>query len=180
MELLDQLPTLLGVAIGAAGSYAATTLTERARWRRMRAERWDEKKFAVYTSYANALKNQIWIVQRIGAAMGFAHVVDPLEPAEGLERLAQAEGHRATEWESVLLVGDAETIAAARSWHEAVWAFAVYVRDLSDDQEGWTRASQRLSQARDAFYACARSDLGIAGPLPPSGNWPRTWQRQGE
>jgi hypothetical protein len=131
VELLDQLPTLLGVAIGAAGSYAATTLTERARWRRMRAERWDEKKFAVYASYANALKNQIWIVQRIGAAMGFAHVVDPLEPAEGLERLAEAETLRATEWESVPLAfsnsrhgrdNDVENRTRPPRMHPAHWA----------------------------------------------------------
>ncbi|MET8133097.1 hypothetical protein ABZV24_14260 [Streptomyces sp. NPDC005251] len=126
---LDQLATLLAVAVGAAGSYASTTLTERTRWRRTQTERWHEKKFEVYARYGNALKEQIWIIQRIGAALGYAHVVDPLELAAGLPLLAEAEARRATLWESVLLVGDAETVRAARSWHEAVWTLQLHVRE---------------------------------------------------
>ena len=175
---LDQLATLLSVTVGAAGSYAATTLTERARWRRTQAERWHEKKFDVYAQYGNALKEQIWITQRIGAALGYAHVVDPLEPTEGLPLLAEAEARRSTRWESVLLVGDAETVAAARSWHEAIWTLELHVREQRQDPEGWIRDSQRVSHKRDAFYASARRDLGVTGPPPPSGNWPREWQQQ--
>ena len=124
---MDQWGTLLGVLVGAVASYAVTALTERARWRRAQAERWQEKKFDVYARYSNALKEQIGITQRIGAALGYAHVVDPLEPAEGLPLLAEAEARRATLWESVLLVGDAETVTAARSWHEAVWTLELHV-----------------------------------------------------
>ncbi|MFE2569677.1 hypothetical protein [Streptomyces mirabilis] len=175
---LDQLATLLSVAVGAAGSYAATTLTERARWRRTKAERWDMKKFDVYAQYGNALKEQIWITQRTGAALGYAHVVDPLELTDGLRLLAEAEARRATRWESVLLVGDAATIAAARSWHEAIWTLELHVREQRQDAEGWTRDAQRVSQKRDDFYASARRDLGVTGPPPPSGNWPREWQQQ--
>lgn len=174
---LDQLGTLLAVAVGAAGSYATTSLTERTRWRRTQTERWQEKKFEVYARYGNALKEQIGITQRIGAALGYAHVVDPLDPAEGLPLLAEAEARRAVTWESVLLVGDAETVAAARSWHEAIWMLELHVREPRHDAEGWTRDSQRVSQKRDAFYTCARSELGVAGPPPPSGNWPREWRQ---
>ena len=92
---MDQWGTLLGVLVGAVASYAVTALTERARWRRAQAERWQEKKFDVYARYSNALKEQIGITQRIGAALGYAHVVDPLEPAEGLPLLAEAEARRA-------------------------------------------------------------------------------------
>jgi hypothetical protein len=174
--VVDQWGTLLGVLVGAVASYAVTALTERARWRRAQAERWQEKKFDVYARYSNALKEQIGITQRIGAALGYAHVVDPLEPAEGLPLLAEAEARRATLWESVLLVGDAETVTAARSWHEAVWTLELHVREQRQDAQGWTRDSQRLSRKRDAFYTCARRELGVAGPPPPSGNWPRAWQ----
>ncbi|MGW2706215.1 hypothetical protein [Streptomyces sp. NPDC001340] len=174
---LDQLATLLAVAVGAAGSYATTTLTERTRWRRTQAERWHEKKFEVYARYGNALKEQIWITQRIGAALGYAHVVDPLEPDAGLQLLAEAEARRATLWESVLLVGDAETVGAARSWHEAIWTLELHVREQRHDVEGWTRDSQRVSQKRDAFYVSARRELGVTGPPPPSGNWPRDWRQ---
>ncbi|MEU3662296.1 hypothetical protein AB0E77_21450 [Streptomyces sp. NPDC032940] len=175
----EQLPALAGVVVGAAGSYLASSLTERSRWRRARSERWDQKRLDTYASYANALKHQINIAQRMGAARGFRHAVDPLDPEQGLTQLAEAEDRRAAEWESVLLVGDAETIAAARTWHEAVWNVELYARGAKDDLAGWEDAIRRMSAARDTFYALARRDLGIAGPPPPSGNWPRVWQRDG-
>ncbi|MGW4443953.1 hypothetical protein [Streptomyces sp. NPDC004682] len=172
---LDQLATLLGVAVGAAGSYATTTLTERARWRRTQAERWQEKKFEVYARYGNALKEQIWIIQRVGAALGYPDAADPLEAPEGHRLLAEAETRRATTWESFLLVGDAATVTAARSWHEAIWSLALHVREERHDADTWVRDLRRVSASRDAFYAAARSELGVAGPPPPSGNWPRAW-----
>ncbi|MFJ8045713.1 hypothetical protein ACIRBX_34910 [Kitasatospora sp. NPDC096147] len=178
MGLWEQVPALVGVVVGAVGSIAASSVAERSRWRRTRAERWDEKRFQIYVGYANALKAQIRIAQRIGAARGFANVVDPLEPEEGLKLLAEAESRRAAEWESVLLVGDAETVAAARAWHEAVWNVELYARGLRTDPVGWAQAEQVMSRARDAFYERARGDLGIAGPPPPSGNWPRPWQAE--
>jgi hypothetical protein len=178
--LWEQLPALAGVLVGAIGSYVATSLTERSRWRRARAERWDQKRLDTYASYANSLKHQINIAQRIGAARGFQHVVDPLAPEQGLAQLAEAEARRAAEWETVLLIGDAETIAAARKWHEAVWNVELYARGLKTDPAGWERAVGRMSRARDDFYALARRDLGISGPPPPSGNWPRAWQQQDE
>ncbi|MEV3990484.1 hypothetical protein AB0J57_16410 [Streptomyces sp. NPDC049837] len=177
MAFWDQAPALIGVVIGAVGSYLAASLTERSRWRRARAERWDEQRFHTYASYANTLKAQIRIAQRIGADRGFEHVTDPLRPEEGLPQLAEAESRRAAEWESVLLVGDADTIGAARAWHEAVWNVELYARGLRDDPAGWAEAVQQVTLARDAFYARARRDLGIAGPPPPPGNWPRTWQK---
>ncbi|MEU5879085.1 hypothetical protein [Spirillospora sp. NPDC047279] len=176
MALVDQLPALVGVIVGAAGSYAAASLTERTRWRRARSERWDQQRFQSYASYANTLKAQLRISLRIGAARGFDHVVDPLDPDEGLKQLAEAESRRAAEWESVLLVGDAATVAAARAWHESIWSVEKYARGMKDDPEGWANALQRTSRARDAFYAHARADLGIEGPPPPSGNWPRVWE----
>ncbi|MEV6394522.1 hypothetical protein AB0M39_07005 [Streptomyces sp. NPDC051907] len=178
MTLLDQLPALIGVVVGSLGSYAVQSLTERRRWKRQREERWDERRFETYGRYANSVKAQLRTAQRIGAALGFADVADPLQPAEGLPLLADAESHRATEWESVLLVGDASTIAAARSWHESIWTIELLVREGPVDAGMWTKAHQRASAARDAFYENARRDLGIAGDLPPSGNWPRPWRAE--
>ncbi|MFB8204418.1 hypothetical protein [Kitasatospora purpeofusca] len=176
MTFWDQLPTLAGVVVGSVGSYAAASLTERSRWRRGRAERWDDRRFQIYASYGKLLKAQIRIAQRLGAARNFDGVVDPLGIDEGLADLARAESERAAEWESMLLVGDAATVEAARSWHEECWNLELYARGLRSDAAGWVRAEERLSHARDRFYLCARKDLGIAGPPPPSGNWPRAWQ----
>ncbi|MFJ2953734.1 hypothetical protein [Streptomyces sp. NPDC087270] len=178
MALWDQLPALIGVVIGSLGSYAVQTSTERRRWRRQREERWDEKRFETYGRYANVLKAQLRVAQRIGAALGFADVADPLQPADGLPLLADAESRRATEWESVLLVGDAATIAAARRWHETIWTIELLVREGPADPAMWTKAHALASAARDAFYASARRDLGIAGDPPPSGSWPRQWRAE--
>ncbi|RKS97229.1 hypothetical protein BX286_7045 [Streptomyces sp. 3211.6] len=178
MELVDQLPALIGVVVGSLGSYAAQSLTERRKWTRQREERWDEKRFETYSAYANALKAQLRLAQRIGAALGFADVVDPLPPAEGLPLLADAESRRATEWESVLLVGDAATIAAARRWHEMIWTIELLIREGPVDAEKWIKVHRLTSAARDAFYESARRDLGINGAPPPSGQWPRQWRAE--
>jgi hypothetical protein len=164
--------------VGSLGSYVVQSLTEQRRWTRLRAERWEEKRFETYGRYANALKAQLRVAQRIGASVGFADVADPLLPADGLPLLADAESRRATEWESVLLVGDAGTIAAARRWHETVWTVELLVREGPVDAEMWTKAHQLVSAARDAFYESARRDLGIAGDPPPSGDWPRPWRAE--
>ncbi|WP_199885580.1 hypothetical protein [Streptomyces sp. CB00455] len=105
-------------------------------------------------------------------------MADPLDPADGLPLLAEAESRRATEWESVLLVGDATTIAAARRWHETIWTVELLVREAPGDAETWTRAHRLVSAARDALYESARRDLGIEGAPPPSGQWPRQWRAE--
>ncbi|MHA4818227.1 hypothetical protein ACXZ65_28140 [Streptomyces aculeolatus] len=178
MALLDQLPALIGVVVGSLGSYAVQSLTEGRRWRRQREERWDEKRFETYGRYANALKAQLRVAQRIGAALGFSDVADPLPAADGLHLLAEAESLRATEWESVLLVGDPVTIAAARRWHETIWTIELLIREGPVDAEMWTKAHRLASAARDAFYESARRDLGIKGDPPPSGQWPRPWRAE--
>ncbi|MBO2450751.1 hypothetical protein J4573_26855 [Actinomadura barringtoniae] len=172
MTYADQLPALVGVVIGAIGSYTVSSLTERSRWRRARAERWDQSKLQAYTRYANSLKAQFRIATRIAAARGLATAVEPMDPHEGLQQFAEAESRRTAEWESMLLLADVTTIAAARAWHEAVWGLRPYIRGLHDDPEDWRRALQRTSHARDGFYAAARNDLGIEGVPPHPSPWP--------
>ncbi|WP_155829861.1 hypothetical protein [Glycomyces tenuis] len=91
MGILDQLPAPIGVIIGAVGSYAASSRTDKLCWQWSRAERWDEKKFEIYTDYANLLKRQTRIALWIGVARGFEHGAAPLDPDEGMELLAGAE-----------------------------------------------------------------------------------------
>jgi len=170
MTFWDQAPALIGVVLGAAGSYAASSGTERSRWKRAREERWDEKRFHIYANYANTLKAQLRIAQRIAVARGMPDVVDPLQPDDGLAKLAEAETNRAAEWEAVLLVGDTGTIAALRRWHDDLWAAERFARGLEDDPADWTVALQRVSEARDSFFICARNHLGILGPSSPE--WP--------
>jgi xanthine/uracil permease len=41
-SVVQQLPVLIGVAVGALASYLVTSATERARWQRQQATRWDD------------------------------------------------------------------------------------------------------------------------------------------
>ena len=65
--LLQQLPALVGVVIGALASHLAGASTERARWRREHAARWDAKRMEAYASYALTVKTFIVIANRISA-----------------------------------------------------------------------------------------------------------------
>ena len=66
--LLQQLPALVGVVIGALASYLAGAATERARWRRQHAARWDASRMEAYASYALTVKTFILIANRISAS----------------------------------------------------------------------------------------------------------------
>lgn len=55
-DFIKQLPALLGVMIGAFGSYVMVMRGDRARLRREHAARWQERQLAAYTDYALTLK----------------------------------------------------------------------------------------------------------------------------
>lgn len=55
--ILQQLPALIGVVVGALASYLAGAAAERARWRRSQSSRWDEKRAQAYADYSHAVKN---------------------------------------------------------------------------------------------------------------------------
>ncbi|MDQ0766343.1 hypothetical protein QFZ32_000994 [Streptomyces canus] len=44
---IQQLPALIGVVIGALGSYLAVVRSDRARFHREKAARWEERRLAV-------------------------------------------------------------------------------------------------------------------------------------
>jgi hypothetical protein len=78
----------------------------------------------------------------------------------------------ATAWEGVLLLGDAATVTAARTWRDAVWDLALIARRDSRIVDDWDAVRAASKRARDQFYAAARKSLVVRGePLPPS---PRT------
>ena len=56
-SVVQQLPVLIGVGVGALASYLVTSATERARWQRQQATRWDDKRAQVYAAYGYAVKN---------------------------------------------------------------------------------------------------------------------------
>jgi hypothetical protein len=117
--LVNVVLPLLGVLVGAMASYIAGAAAERRRWRRETQIRWDTKRLDAYAGYANAVKTFILIANRVSAARGIGTAAQPVAIEEGLEQLAEAE--RGSAWEHVLLLGDPDTIAAARRWHKGAW-----------------------------------------------------------
>jgi hypothetical protein len=91
-----------------------------------------------------------------------------------MEALEETDGARAQAWEAVLLLGDPETMASARAWHQAAWRLVRFARAL-------TRLDQREPSMRETavacerFYSCAEGTWGerpscADSNLPPTGS----------
>ena len=173
VQFLQQLPALAGVVVGALASYLATSAAERARWRRSQSVRWDERRVDAYADFSHALKRCLMLSQRIAASSGYASAAQPIEPAVGLDLLAKAEEGRASQWERVLLLGDAATIEAAREWLVEGWRMEWFARGLLTGEAGWLDACESGKACRQRFYDAARRDLGIHAKFPPDTPSPR-------
>jgi len=162
-----QLPTLIGVIVGAGASFIATFANERTRWQRQREIRWDENRAAAYMEYGYTVKRIIDVSRRIAAGSGTPEYLPPLDLDAGLVELAAADADRGMKWEAVLLIGSADTIEAARQWHSCAWRLEHHVR--GDVQIEWQDELRKTAVARRAFYHAARQDLGVRGFLPTEG-----------
>jgi hypothetical protein len=186
-SFIQQLPALIGVVIGASASYLAGAATERARWRREQATRWDEKRAQAYADYGYAIKNVYVQCRRIadnhrglgggyrgpgGNYRGQGARSKSFNYAEAISELGQLTDERTAKWESVLLLGSPETITAARTWHRRAWHVELFARGERTDAAEWKALLKQFVVDRERFYAAARSDLGIeSGDVPPSGPW---------
>jgi hypothetical protein len=129
-----------------------------------------------YAEYGDAVKKVTHLASRITAGRGFPHSVESLAPdAEAMEALSNAGGERARAWEPVLLLGDLETVAAARAWHQAVWRLEWYAAGRLTAADQWEPSMRDTEVARDKFYDCARRDLGVKGGAVPTPPWPPKW-----
>lgn len=169
---MQSLLPLLGVVVGAVTTFAMTFLNERARWKRERKVRWDESRMRAYFDYGNAVKAVHLSALRLGCGAGYPHSVEPVVPDEAaLEELSVTEAERGQVWEGVLLLGDPETIDAARSWHESVWQIQAFAQGRLTGIDGWESAVGSAERARDRYYDCARKDLDVVGRLRPTPAW---------
>lgn len=166
--VVQQLLTLTGVVLGAGATYTVTALTERAKWRRSLDTRWDDKRLAAYTEYANGLKKSLEVSYRLAATHGYPASTQPIDLDTGLQALAVAEADRTAKWETVLLLGSPEAIAAARRWHKAAWMLRYVARgETTIEHDEYVRLYESMGRLRDEFYEAARADLGIkSGALP--------------
>ena len=170
--IIQQLPALIGVAIGALASYFAGAAAERTRWRREQSSRWDDKRAQAYADYAYAVKN-VYIQCMRTKELRRQRGDDNQRVFEAaLTELSTLTDERTAKWESVLLLGNPETITAARIWHRRVWQRERFARGEREDEDQWDALLEDVNVDRAAFYAAARRDLGIAsGAIPHGGPW---------
>jgi hypothetical protein len=170
-SFLQQLPTLVGVLIGAVATYAGTSVTERSRWRRAQSVRWDEKRVNAYAEYAHTLKQVITLSLRLAALRDAQPDDDSFPPLDGIAALDAAEEQRTMKWEAVLLLGSSEVVIAGRKWHQHV--FSLERLAYGEPTEVSLReAVKEISQARRHFYEAAKRDIGVEiGDAPETYEW---------
>ena len=163
---VDQLPALIGVAIGAAATFVAGVSTERARWRHERQSVWDQRRADAYSAYSDALK-EVYVQCRVIAAncrgLGVQRkTIDVNAALADLDRLTR---ERTTKWEAVRIVGDPDTVEAGHRWHVLVYEMERFARAERTGAADWNAVLESVDDCRDRFTNAARRGLGIAGDL---------------
>jgi hypothetical protein len=171
-SVVQQLPALIGVVVGALASYLVSTAAERRRWQRQQSTRWDDKRAQAYVEYGNAVKSVFYKCGTITNFRGLGLMYQQIDETTELSELGRLASERSAKWESLLLLGDTGTLLAAREWHRHVGEMQKFVRNNRTDVGEWKTLFVDVDAARTRFYEAARRDLGIrGGPLPPGGPW---------
>jgi hypothetical protein len=160
---IQQLPALIGVVIGALGSYVAVVRGERVRFRREREARWEERRLEVYAEYARTLKKSVTLTYRVASHLGNDPHPYPLTPAEAAPLMAEATAAGDPAGETLLMLGSADVVAKARVWVTALLAMERFLREGTHDPQAWQDLLQRQREGRQGYYAAVRDDLA----LPP-------------
>jgi hypothetical protein len=162
-SFLDQLPAILGVLVGAAGTLLVTNWTDRARWKRDQAVRWDARRLDTYVAYAATVKEVHALALRASAQYRRSSRSRFIDSEQALELMDEADARRTQAWEAMLLLGDEVTVTAARAWQDAVGTERYLCSRDSIDEIEWRSAVEAVDQARDRFYLAARANLGVHG-----------------
>ncbi|MFJ9009584.1 hypothetical protein [Streptomyces canus] len=169
-EFIQQLPALIGVVIGALGSYVVVVRGDRVRFQRERAARWEERKLTVYGEYARTLKKSVTLAYRAAAHYGNDRHPHPLTPEEAQPLLTQATIERDPAGEALILLGSPEVVERARVWVVVLLEMEDFLRRQTRDPAAWQAMVERQRAGREGYYAAVREDLA----LPPghSARWP--------
>jgi hypothetical protein len=164
MSLVDQLPALIGVVVGAGLSFTSTTVTERGRWRRSQAVRWDERKLAAYAEFGNAVKDMVLLANRIAAGLGLNQYTQPLERDDAaIAALAEAAAQVSLLSETMRLLADEDTFAASREMKHRAWQLEWFARGAAEGTPAaWKAAFAAYRDARDEYLRRARVSLQVA------------------
>ena len=166
-NFLQQVPTLVGVIFGALATILATTYAERSQWKRNQAVRWDVKRLEAYAQYAETIRNLHLLATRLSVPIRPGARSQPLDAAVGEEMISDGEAARARAWEAVLMLGDAQTVAAGREWRTAVLRMELFARRMLDQPVSWAELDAEADRARHEFYVATRRSLGVLGDAPP-------------
>ncbi|NWF26566.1 hypothetical protein HW130_09815 [Streptomyces sp. PKU-EA00015] len=166
---IQQLPALVGVVIGALGSYLAITRGDRARFRREQAARWEERRLAVYSDYARSLKKSVTLTYRVAAHLGNDPHPHPLSPEDAAPLLAAASDARDPSGEALLMLGSRDVVQKAREWVVVVLEMESFLREGRRAPDAWSALLAKQRAARETYYAAVRDDLELSPGH--SGRW---------
>jgi hypothetical protein len=126
-----------------------------------------------YARYGDAIKKVYVQCLRIANnCRGLGRRSEEMDYDQAIAELQQLTDQRTALWESVLLLGDPETIAAGRAWHRTVWQVERFARGIRTQADAWQPLLDEIEALRVAFYKAARKDLGIeSGDVPAAGPW---------
>ncbi|MFD9190050.1 hypothetical protein ACFWCA_17645 [Streptomyces phaeochromogenes] len=166
---IQQLPALIGVMVGALGSYLAIVRGDQVRFRRERTARWEERRLTVYSDYARVLKKSVTLTYRVSSHLGNDPHPHPLSPEEAAPQLASALEARDPVGEALLMLGSPGVVERAREWVVLVIEMERFLDTRVHDPEAWSALLARQRAARERYYSAVRNDLA----LPPghSGRW---------
>lgn len=157
--MATQIFTLVGVLIGALTSYAATTVAERAKFRREIATRWDERKLDTYIAYVTCVKE----IQRAAMAAGLARDRG-VDATDALNEMEESENRRSILFETVILLSNGKASAAAHTVNQRTWELLNAARTPSGGVAELRPIP--LLEALNVLHEAARSDLTISSGTP--------------
>ena len=165
MTFSAEISGLVGVTIGAILSFTATFISERANWRRNQGVRWDERRLTAYSDYSYAVKDMVALAGAIAAGKGLDTSYEPLDPSqENLAKLAESARRRTIVAETLRLLTDAETMAAAGQMTQCAAELEWLARGRNQGNTlDWNRIYRRYEKARDQYITCARKSLKVTG-----------------
>ncbi|MER6984396.1 hypothetical protein [Streptomyces carpinensis] len=158
---IQQLPALIGVMIGALGSYLAVVRSDQARFLRERTARWEERRLAVYADYARSLKKTVTLTYRVASHLGADPHPHPLSLAAAEPLLAEAAVARDPSGEALIMLGSTEAVEKARLWVAVVLEMERFVRAERREPQAWQTLLAQQRAAREGYYAAVRSDLEL-------------------
>jgi len=165
VSISAEIAALVGVVLGATLSFAATYMADRASWLRNQAVRWDERRLSAYADYSFAVKDTVALAARLAAGRGLDTSFEPLDSdQDNISKLAEAGARRTMASETLRLLADADTMAAAGEMTKCANELGGFARGKTQgDSLDWHRAYARYENARDRYITYARNSLKVGG-----------------